>query len=93
MLFGPKYEELLAKSLSSKNRWKVLFGSKKIQDHLRREKQGSTFEKSSYLELEKIGIEELSQLLVKPYNNNTLQENRKGVRMNLSITLSRYIFI
>ena len=29
MLFGPKYEELLAKSLSSKNRWKVLFGSKK----------------------------------------------------------------
>ena len=32
--------------------------------------------------------EELSQLLVKPYNNNTLQENKEGVKMNLLIALS-----
>ena len=31
MLFGPKYEELVAKSLSSKNRSKELFGSIKNQ--------------------------------------------------------------
>ena len=31
MIFGPKYEDLVAKSLSSKNRSKELFGSIKNQ--------------------------------------------------------------
>ena len=47
---GPKYEELVAKSLSSKNRSKELFGSIKTKDRPRWEVEGSPFEKSLYLE-------------------------------------------
>ena len=50
MLLGPKYEELMAKSLSSKNRSKELFGSIKTKDRPRWEVEGSPFEKSLYLE-------------------------------------------
>ena len=32
--------------------------------------------------------EECPQLLVKPYNNNTLQEDKEGIRMNLLIAPS-----
>ena len=41
-------------------------------------------EKAPYLEPEEIGAEECSQLLVKPYSNNTLQEVKEGIRVNLS---------
>ena len=43
---------------------------------------------ASYLESEEIGGEEHSQLLIKPYNNNTLHEDKEGVRMNLLIARS-----
>ena len=45
-------------------------------------------EKAPYLEAEEIGGEEFSQLLVKPCNNNTLQEDKEGVRINLLIVPS-----
>ena len=41
--------------------------------------EGSPFERAPYLEPEEIGGEECSQLLVKPYNNNTLQVDKEGV--------------
>ena len=87
MLLGSKYDELVAKSLSSKNRSKELLGSIKNQDCPRREVEGSPFQKAPYLELEKIIGAEFSQLLVKPCNNNTLQEGKEWVRMHLLIAL------
>ena len=45
-------------------------------------------QKAIYLEPEKFGGEECSQLLVKPYNNNNLQEDKQRVRINLLITPS-----
>ena len=45
-------------------------------------------QKAIYLEPEKFGGEECSQLLVKPYNNNNLQEGKQRVRINLLITHS-----
>ena len=88
ILFGPKYEELVEKSLSSKNRSKELFGSIKNKDHPRREIEGSPFERTLHLEAEEIEGEEFSQLLVKPYNNNILPEDNEGVRMNSLIAPS-----
>ena len=88
ILFWPKYEELVAKSLSSKNRSKELFGSIKTKDHPRREVEDSPFENSSYLEAEEIVGEGFLQPLVKPYNNNTLQEDNNAARMNLLIASS-----
>ena len=46
MLFGPKYEELVAKSLSSKNRSKELFGSIKTQGSSKEGKRRQPFQKS-----------------------------------------------
>ena len=85
MLFGPKYEELVAKSLSSKTDQKSSLVPKYIKNCPRREVEGSPFVKAPYLEAGEIGGEEFSYLLVKPYNSNTLQEDKKGVRMNLLI--------
>ena len=85
MLFGPKYEELVAKSLSSKTRSKELFGSKIYQELSKEGSRRQPFVKAPYLEAGEIGGEEFSYLLVKPYNSNTLQEDKKGVRMNLLI--------
>ena len=45
-------------------------------------------QKAIYLEPEKLGGEECSRLLVKPYNNNNLQEDKQRVSINLSITPS-----
>ena len=78
MLFGSKYEELVVKPLSSKNRGSCP----------RREVEGSPFEKARYLEAGEMWGEELSQLSVKLYNNNTLQEGKERVRMNLLIAPS-----
>ena len=60
----------MVKSFSIKKR-------SKLEDCPWREIEGSPFEKVSYLEPEKIGKEECSQLLVKPYNNNNLQEDKQ----------------
>ena len=46
MLFGPKYEELVAKSLSSKNKSKELFGSTKNQGPSKAGNRRQTFRKS-----------------------------------------------
>ena len=51
----------------------------KIKDHPRREIEVSPFEKAPYLEPEEIRTEERFQLLVKSYNNNTLQEDNYPV--------------
>ena len=51
----------------------------KIKYHPRREKEVSPFEKAPYLEPEEIRTEERFQLLVKPYNNNRLQEDNYPV--------------
>ena len=75
MLFGPKYDELVMKSLSSKK----FFGSIKKSRIIQRGEKSSPFEKASYLESEEIGGEECSQLLIKPCNNNTLQKGKEGV--------------
>ena len=87
MLFGVKYEEMVAKSLSLKIDQKSSLVLGKVKAHLRREVEGSLFKKASYLEPEKIRGEECSQLLVKPCHNNKLQEDKEG-RMNLLIAPS-----
>ena len=46
ILFGPKYEELVGKSLSSKNRSKELFGSIKTQGLSKEESRRQPFQKS-----------------------------------------------
>ena len=51
----------------------------KIKYHPRREKEVSPFEKAPYLEPEEIRTEERFQLLIKSYNNNTLQEDNYPV--------------
>ena len=83
MLFGTRCEELVFYSLILKNKVKKLFDSIKNQDHPRREIEGCPFGKAFYLEPEEIEVREYSQLLVKPYNNNTLQEEKQRVRLNL----------
>ena len=45
MLFGPKYEELVAKFLSSKNRSKKLFGSMKNQGSSKKGNRSQPFRK------------------------------------------------
>ena len=47
--FGPKYEKLVAKSLSSKNISKELFGSIKYQGSSKEENRMQSFWKSSLL--------------------------------------------
>ena len=81
MLFGLKYEEMVAKSLSLKTDQKSSLVLGKVKAHLKREVEGNLFKKVSYLEPEKIRGEECSQLLV------TLQEDKEG-RMNLLIAPS-----
>ena len=49
---------------------------KEIQMDPKLETEGTFSEKTLYLEPEKIGVEEYSQPLVKPYHNNTLQEEK-----------------
>ena len=49
---------------------------KEIQMDPKLEIEGTFSEKTLYLEPEKIGVEEYSQLLVKSYHNNTLQEEK-----------------
>ena len=88
MLFGSKYEELVKKSLSSKNRSKELFDSVKNQRPSKKGSRRQPFRKCPYLEAEEIGGEEFSKLLVKPCKNNTLQEDKEDVRMNLLIVPS-----
>lgn len=80
MLFQPRYEELVAKSLGSKNRLEELFGSIKIKDHPRMDHPLFRSRKNR-------GKESL-QLLVKLYNSNTLQKDRQKVRINLLIAPS-----
>ena len=50
MLFGLKYEEMVAKSLSLKIDQKSSLVLGKVKAHLRREVEGSLFKKASYLE-------------------------------------------
>ena len=89
ILFGPKYEKILAKSLSSKNKSKEFFRSIKNQRSFNEGNRRQSFRKGSqFLEPEEIGEDECSQLLVKPYNNNTLHDGKEGVRMNLLIAPS-----
>ena len=88
MLFGSKYEELVPKSLSSKNRSKELLGSIKNQGSSKKGRRRQPFGKGPHLEAEEIEGEEFSQLLVKPCNNNTLKEVKEGVKMNLLIVPS-----
>ena len=54
MLFGSKYEELVAKYLSSKNSSKELFGSIKNQKSSKEGNRRHPFWKAPYLELEDI---------------------------------------
>ena len=66
MLLGPKYEKLVAKSLSPKNRSKELFGStKKSRNLQRKELKGSPFKKATYLEAQETGREGFSTTI--PY--------------------------
>ena len=83
MLFGSEYEELVPKSLSSKNRSKELLGSIKNQGSSKEGRRRQPFGKGLHLEAEEIQGEEFSQLLVKPCNSNTLKEDKEGVKMNL----------
>ena len=61
MLFGSKYEELVARSLSSKNRSKELFGCIKNQGSSKEGSRRQPFRKAPYLEAEEIGGEEFLQ--------------------------------
>ena len=58
MLFGSKYEELVAKSLSSKNKSKELFGSIKNQGSSKEGSRRHLFGRVPYLEAEGIGGED-----------------------------------
>ena len=60
MVFGSKYEELVEKPLSSKNRSKELFDSVKNQGQLKEGSRRQPFRKGPYLESEEIGGEEFS---------------------------------
>ena len=82
MLFGPKYKELIAKSLSSKNRSKELFGTIKNQGSPKEGNRWQSFRKDPYLKPEGTGgVTAVSQNLQLQY----LQEDKEGVRMNLLI--------
>ena len=85
ILFGPKYEELVGKSLSSKNRSKELFGSIKTQGLSKEGSRRLCIRKGPLFRSRGNRGRGISQLLVKPCNNNTLQEDKEGVRMNLLI--------
>ena len=88
MLFGPKYEELVAKSISLKSRSKELFGSIKDQVSSNEGSRKQPFQKCLLFRSRGNRGEEFSQLLVKPYNNNILQEEKEVVKTNLLIASS-----
>ena len=50
--------------------------------------EGTPYEKTPYLEPQKIWGEDCFQLLANTYNNNTLQKDKQRVTMNLLITPS-----
>ena len=83
MLFGPKDEELVAKSLSLKTRSKGFFGSTKDQVSTKEGSRRQPFQRGPLFRRRGNRGEEFSQLLVKPCNNNILQEDKEEVRTNL----------
>ena len=83
ILFEPKDEELVAKSLSLKSRSKELFGSTKDQVSSKEGSRRQPFQRGPLFRSRGNRGEEFSQLLVKPYNNNILQEDKEEVRTNL----------
>ena len=78
----------MAKSLSSKNRSEELFASIKNQGSSKERSRRQPYRKDSLFRSREIGGEEFSQLLVKSFNKNTLQEEKEGVRMYLLVTPS-----
>ena len=88
MLFGPKYEQLVAKSLSSKNRSKELFGSIKNQGSSKEGNRRQLFRKGSLFRTRRNRGRGMFTAAGKPYNINTLQEDKEGVRMNILIAPS-----
>ena len=73
MLFGRKYEELVAKSLSSKNRSKELFGSAKNQGSSKEGSRRQPFRKGPPFGSNENRGSEILQLLVLSY-----RRTRKG---------------
>ena len=86
ILFWPKYEELVAKSLSSKNRSKELFGSIKNQGSSQEGSRRPPFRKDSLFRSREIRGEEFSQLLVKSFNKIPYRRKRKGKNVFISST-------
>ena len=78
LIMGPKYEELVAESLSSKNRSKEFFGSIKIKDYPKREMEGSPFVKGPNLESEEIGGENVHSCWSNLTTTITYRRIRKG---------------
>ena len=87
-LLGPKYEELVANFLSSKNKLKELFGSIRNQGLSKQGNRKQPFRIGPQFRTRGNRGEECSQLLFKPYNNNTIQEDKQGVRLYLIIAPS-----
>ena len=90
MLFGFKYEELVANSMSSKNSSKKLFSSVKYPGS---SKEGSIskrppFEKGPLFRTRGNRGRGMFIAAGQTLNNNTLQEDKEGVRMNLLIAPS-----
>ena len=88
MLFGPKYEQLVAKSMRSKNKSKELFGSIKNQGSSKEGNRRQLFRKGSLFRTRGNRKRGMFTAAGKPYNINTLQEDKEGVRMNILIAPS-----
>ena len=88
MLFGSTYEELMAKSLSSKKQIKGTIWFNKESRIIQEGKYRAALSKRPPILKQRKRGRGISQLLIKTYNNNTLWEDKQGVRINLSITRS-----
>ena len=85
MLFGPKYEELVAKSLNSKNKSKEPFGSTKNQGSSKAGNRRQTFRKSPLFRTRGNRQRGMFTAAGQTLQQQYPAEDRQGVRINLLI--------